>query len=167
MAAGDRIKWRNLTTGERIKEARKRAGMTQEDLANKLGIPYQSISQWERGTRKPKYGTLKKLADALDVWVYDLSSPEDTEERINRLNDFFEDGGLSCPEPPPEEYQRITAALDKLNRSGRQKAVERVEELTEIPRYRAETPPQSPPVPQEGTDTTPPPEGAEGPQEGE
>ena len=59
--------------------------------------------------------------------------------------------------------ESLFVAIHKLNAEGRNKAIERVEELTEIPRYRAETAPQSPPA----TDTTPPPEGAEGPGEGE
>lgn len=59
-----------MTTGQLIKAARKRAGMTQAELANKLGIPYQSISQWERDTRNPKYDTLKRIAAALSVdWM--------------------------------------------------------------------------------------------------
>jgi len=53
---------------------------------------------------------------------------------------------------------RLNNLLSCLNADGQQKAVERVEELTEIPRYRAETAPQSPPAPQEGNDTTPPPD---------
>ena len=57
--------------------------------------------------------------------------------------------------------RRIAAALDKLNEEGQEKAAERVEELTEIPRYQAQEPPTEPPqdtpAPQEGTeDTTPP-----------
>ena len=63
--------------------------------------------------------------------------------------------------------ESLFVAIHKLNAEGRNKAIERVEELTEIPRYRAETTPQPPPAPQEGPDTTQPPEGAEGPQEGE
>ena len=43
--------------------------MTQSDLANILGIPYQSIGQWERNTRNPKYETLEKIAHALNCSV--------------------------------------------------------------------------------------------------
>ena len=56
-----------MTVGERIKAARKKAGMTQKELADKLGIPYQGISQYERGIRNPKIDTLVKIADILDV----------------------------------------------------------------------------------------------------
>lgn len=56
-----------MTTGQLIKAARKEAGMTQAELASKLGIPYQSVSQWERDTRNPKYDTLQRIAAALGV----------------------------------------------------------------------------------------------------
>ena len=55
------------TTGQLIKAARKRVGLTQSDLAAKLGITYQSIGQWERGIRKPKLETIKKIGAALEI----------------------------------------------------------------------------------------------------
>lgn len=58
-----------MTTGQRIKDMRKRAGMTQAELAEKLGVPYQSVSQWERDTRKPKPDTLQRIAEALRMPV--------------------------------------------------------------------------------------------------
>lgn len=56
-----------MTIGENIKAARKKAGLTQKGLADKLGIPYQGISQYERGIRKPKLETLDRIATALGV----------------------------------------------------------------------------------------------------
>jgi transcriptional regulator with XRE-family HTH domain len=61
-----------MTTGERIRDARKAAGLTQLELAEKLGVPYQSIGQWENNVRNPKYETLEKIATALNVSVYRL-----------------------------------------------------------------------------------------------
>lgn len=61
-----------MTTGQRIKSARKKANMTQAELAQKLDIPFQSVSQWERGIRSPKIETLAKIANALNVSLSDL-----------------------------------------------------------------------------------------------
>ena len=61
-----------MTTGQQIKAARQKAGMTQAQLAEKLGIPYQSIGQWERDARNPKLDTLKRIADALNIAVQEL-----------------------------------------------------------------------------------------------
>lgn len=56
-----------VTTGERIKAARKQAGMTQQELAEKLEISFVGVSQWESGRRNPKESTLARIADVLDV----------------------------------------------------------------------------------------------------
>ncbi len=77
-----------MTVGERIKEARKKANMTQNELAQKMGIPFQSISQWERDLRKPKYETLARIATALGCNIGDLTGASFTE------GDTFWDGHL-------------------------------------------------------------------------
>lgn len=56
-----------MTKGQRIRNARKKAGMTQTELAQKLNIPFQSISQWERDLRNPKLDTIQRIAKALHV----------------------------------------------------------------------------------------------------
>lgn len=71
-----------MTTGERIRAARKSANMTQAELAQKLGISYVGVSQWENGLRQPKYETLKKIADAIGVEWYDLVPPEESTRMI-------------------------------------------------------------------------------------
>ncbi len=58
--------------GDKIKKARKKAGITQQELAKKLGTTPQNLSQYEKGKRQPKKETLEKIADALDVNVWDL-----------------------------------------------------------------------------------------------
>lgn len=62
-----------MTVGERIKEARKLARLTQQELADKVGISYQQLSQYERGVRNPKNETIKRIADALEVGEHTLS----------------------------------------------------------------------------------------------
>lgn len=56
-----------MTVGERIRAARKQAGMTQGELAEKLEISYVGVSQWESGRRNPKDSTLARIAEVLDV----------------------------------------------------------------------------------------------------
>ena len=51
--------------GKSIKAARKAAGLTQKELAQKLGISFQSVAQWENDLRRPKFETIQKIADAL------------------------------------------------------------------------------------------------------
>lgn len=58
-----------MIVGQEIKAARKNANMTQRELAQKMGLSFQSIAQWENGLRNPKIETLKKIADALECPV--------------------------------------------------------------------------------------------------
>lgn len=60
------------TIGSRIKLARKGAGYTQEQLAEKLGVSFQAISSWERDEFIPDTWNLIELAKALEVSVSSL-----------------------------------------------------------------------------------------------
>lgn len=65
-----------MEKGNVIRIMRLKVGMTQQELADKLGISYVGISAWETGARNPKYETLVKIADALGVPIEELTSTE-------------------------------------------------------------------------------------------
>ena len=96
------------TTGDLIKQARLKAGMTQAELAKKLGITPQAISQYERNVKKPKYVTLQKIATALDTEWYTLFCPSSEEEDIEAKNIRFL---LSKTDNDIEKAQRENARL--------------------------------------------------------
>ena len=52
-----------------IKEARKKAGLTQKELGALVGTSEAMISQYENGHRRPKYTTLETIAKALGIEV--------------------------------------------------------------------------------------------------
>ena len=58
--------------GEKLKAARLAAGLTQAQLAERLGIQQTSIARYESGTREPLASTLKQLALALNCAMEDL-----------------------------------------------------------------------------------------------
>ena len=58
--------------GDRIRKTRVNKGLTQQQVADSIGVTYQNVSQYERGLRIPKNETLLKIADALGVSVYEL-----------------------------------------------------------------------------------------------
>ena len=58
--------------GKRLQTLRLEADMTQEVLANEIGLTVESISNIERGIHGPKFDNLEKLADILDVPVREL-----------------------------------------------------------------------------------------------
>ena len=58
-----------MTFGEKLKEARKEAGLTQEELASKLSVSRQAITKWESGKGMPDVENLKAISAALDVSI--------------------------------------------------------------------------------------------------
>ena len=61
---------------DNIIQLRKIHGMTQEDLADKVGVTRQSIAQWESGRTCPNLTQSKALADAFGVTLDDLANFE-------------------------------------------------------------------------------------------
>ena len=58
--------------GENIKQLRKKAGLSQEVLADKLHVVRQTISKWEKGLSVPDADMLQRLAEVFEVSVADL-----------------------------------------------------------------------------------------------
>lgn len=58
--------------GKRIKSARQKAGMSQEELAQAIGSTKSAVSRYEAGKRQPRYDQLLNIADALGVSVHAL-----------------------------------------------------------------------------------------------
>lgn len=52
---------------DQLKEERNRKKLSQNELANTIGVHVTNISRYERGENRPTIDVLKKLADALDV----------------------------------------------------------------------------------------------------
>ena len=62
--------------GKFIAELRKEKNMTQQELADKLGVTDRAISHWENGRRLPDYSLLKDLCDVLSISINELFSGE-------------------------------------------------------------------------------------------
>ena len=71
-----------MAVGEKIKLARKKNGLTQKALGQKCGMPDSQIRQYESERFKPKLDTLRRIANALDVPLYELMENEYTVEDI-------------------------------------------------------------------------------------
>lgn len=183
--------------GEMICQIRKSIGMTQAELATKMGVTPQTISQYERGLKNPKPKTIEKFANALDVDAAELYAESITQQAAKALREMntlpeitagyvqniannalrnipetamgAAQSILNAPLTPTDSIRKsITSSssidLDSpskinpgplstgestsneqllllqeyflaLNSTGREKALERLRELTEIPRY--------------------------------
>lgn len=71
-------------TGEFITRLRKEMKMTQEQLAEKLGVSNRSISRWENGNSMPDLALLQILAEELDVTVTEILNGERLEKNDSR-----------------------------------------------------------------------------------
>lgn len=54
---------------ERLKTLRKKKGLSQQDLADKIGVHFTQVSRYERGDFKPNTDAMNKIAKALDTTV--------------------------------------------------------------------------------------------------
>ena len=66
--------------GKFIAELRKEKGLTQEQLAEKLGVTSKSISRWENGKTMPDLSLMKPLCNELEITINDLLSWEKIEK---------------------------------------------------------------------------------------
>ncbi len=74
-----------LQFGERVKQYRKAKGMTQQELADRLGVSNKSVSRWESGAY-PDVPTLGPLARALGVTVDELLGGPRPLRRLERAD---------------------------------------------------------------------------------
>ena len=74
--------------GSRIREFRKKSGMTQEKLAAMLGVTYQSVSKWENGVTMPDLGMIGPLTRVLHVSADVLLGlvPLETDEKKQKFD---------------------------------------------------------------------------------
>ena len=70
------------TIGNRISKFRKARGMTQEELAGKLGVSSQAVSKWETDTSCPDISLLPQLCRILGITTDELLTGETSEVRL-------------------------------------------------------------------------------------
>ena len=74
-----------MTLGERIQYFRKRAGLSQEGLAERLGVSRQAVSKWENDLASPDTLKLIQLADVLKTDVEYLATGRVSEPKIQQV----------------------------------------------------------------------------------
>ena len=61
-----------MNIGKKIKELRKQRGITQEQLAESIGISFQAVSKWETGSSVPDVETMVKISELYGITVNDI-----------------------------------------------------------------------------------------------
>lgn len=94
-----------MNIGNNIKELRKSRGITQEQLANSIGVSFQAVSKWENNIALPDITLAPLLASYFGVSIDELFDYglEEIKEEIDRIVDE----SVKYRETDPEEGRRI------------------------------------------------------------
>lgn len=82
---------KKMTLSEKICYCRKKAGISQEVLASRLGVSRQAVSKWETGEAEPELSKIKALASEFDVSLDWLLS--DADPREEKATYEYNEGG--------------------------------------------------------------------------
>lgn len=101
-----------LNIGENLRRLRRAADMTQEQLADKLGVAYQSVSRWENGTTYPDMEFLPVLAGIFGVTVDELIGMEESKKK-EQISERYSKYAELCysDTPDPEEVVSLIREL--------------------------------------------------------
>lgn len=106
-----------MTLGERIKELRKRNGMTQIDLAKAMEVTKGTVSTWETNRRRPSFDTLASLVDLFRVNMGYLLGSSDDDASDEMTEEEKEDLAMNQVEEDLTEYALKYARLDQYGRN--------------------------------------------------
>lgn len=126
------------TVASKIKQAREQAGLTQAQLAEKVGTTPQNISQYERGIRNPKIETIEKIAKSLNLKVQDFVQAD---EHLSKAASEFSEA-MDLMMAAIREEQHLIYVYRSLNDDGQKKAMGLMEDLANVPYYQRELPSQ-------------------------
>lgn len=125
-----------MTLGDIIKKYRTENGVSMEYVANLCGITKGYVAMLERNvnskTGRPVKPTIETIAKVCNGLHLDINTVFDS------LDDDYEitiPASLTTPLQLTHQEEHLVITFRGLNEDGREKAVERVEELLDVPRY--------------------------------
>ena len=93
-----------IKIGKFLQELRKEKGLTQEQLAEQVGVARRTISRWETGSNMPDLDILIELSDFYDVDLRELLSGE---RRSEQMDKEMKDTVLQVADYSNEEKARL------------------------------------------------------------
>lgn len=92
---------------ERLKNLRKEVGLTQVDVAGKLGISQQAYASWERGIKRPTQENLVKIAQVLNVSVdYLVGNLEENSDKLDNIELLFRMNSKGLTDEEKETFKK-------------------------------------------------------------
>lgn len=94
--------------GSFLKELRKEKNITQEQLAERMGVSRRTVSRWETGSNMPDLDILIELTDYYDVELRELL---DGERKSDQMNKELKETVLKVADYSKEEKKKITRRI--------------------------------------------------------
>ena len=92
--------------GNNIRRVRKEHGISQKELADKIGVSQSAVNQWEVGKRIPKVQTIFRLSKAIPCAPKELMSEFDVEiDALYTMGDIFSEIRKKMEENKQEEIE--------------------------------------------------------------
>ena len=112
MQTGRPAKTERTSFGQRLHALREQAGLSQQQLADRIGLSQRAYAYWERHPVALRPDQLLKLADALHVSVEDLVGTNGTKKRgsgpTGKMRQLFE----AASRLPRSQQQKIAAIIE-------------------------------------------------------
>ena len=133
-----------MGAGARLKAVLQEKGITIKQLADKTGISVNTLySITKRDSERISFDIALRIADILKVDINWLRNGYTLEERDQAMKHYVA-RRFAEAESWKTWKDKLDMAFNTLNQEGQQKAVERVEELAEIPKYQRTPKPETP-----------------------
>ncbi|PPA71933.1 helix-turn-helix domain-containing protein [Jeotgalibacillus proteolyticus] len=78
-----------MSLGSKLRNLREQRGISQKELASRLKIPNQNVSNYERNFRQPDYDTLKKFANFFQVSTDYLLGVDNNQNPVDKEEEEF------------------------------------------------------------------------------
>ena len=122
------------TFGERLKQHRLAAHLTQEELAKKCGMKKQSISRYEKSDREPNISIAKAIADALGVPLEALVGGSSLSHLAEKFNlQMFSEQEQKKETAQDERHALVNELFDQLPPEKQARAVDLLKWLSQSP----------------------------------
>ena len=118
------------TIGDRIREQRKYKGLSQEQLAKKIGISVMSVRRYESSDRTPTEKVLTAISSALDIDVNWLINGYTLDERRQAMVDYAKNRRVEV-----QAEKQILDGLQLLNAEGKKKIADYIDDLIKSGKY--------------------------------
>ena len=83
-----------MNLGDKILQLRKKSGLSQEQLGEKIDVTRQTISNWELGETAPNPEQLKKMSKAFNVSIDEILDNDSKEFLINKISNTEKLAGI-------------------------------------------------------------------------